>query len=189
MHSMQEALQILSEVRTNTDEQIVDLHESISHKERELEGKKRRLRELQERSASLSQTISFVKGDSSEKKHDISDEDAEKLEKDFGGKDPVYDLATAILQMRDYVQPDVKLPAETGWSWYDALKAHAPDLLNVVLISEEASKARGEARLNETPEYSHAPGELVPEDYVEYEDNIIDAMPDTSVSNLTEEKS
>lgn len=189
MHSMQEALEVLIELRTNADEFIVDLHESIAHKERELEAKKKALRSHMDRSASLSQTISFVKGGLSNEgkaSAEISDEDAEKLEKDFGSKDPIRDLAMALVKTREYVYPTT-LPAREGWDWYDAMKKHAPDILEQVLADEKRAQERRDSRVDETPEYSHAPGELVPEDHDDYEDNIADAMPDTSVSNLTDQ--
>jgi hypothetical protein len=40
----------------------------------------------------------------------------------------VRDLAQAIRLTREYVGPD-KLPALEGWSWFDALKRHAPEFL------------------------------------------------------------
>lgn len=40
----------------------------------------------------------------------------------------IRELAQAIRLTREYVGPE-KLPALDGWSWYDALKRHAPEYL------------------------------------------------------------
>lgn len=48
----------------------------------------------------------------------------------------VRDLAHALRLTREYVGPDV-LPALPGWSWYDALGNHAPDVLAAILLDDE----------------------------------------------------
>lgn len=60
MTNMKEALIELQVLRDNIDENIVLQHEAILGKERDLATAKEGLRILQERSASLSETIKFV---------------------------------------------------------------------------------------------------------------------------------
>lgn len=60
----------------------------------------------------------------------------------------VADLATALVQTRDYVHP-ISLPAREGWSWYDALKKHAPHVLNEVLQADARAHARKTAESDE----------------------------------------
>lgn len=60
----------------------------------------------------------------------------------------VADLATALVQTRDYVHP-ISLPAREGWAWYDALKKHAPHVLNEVLQADARAHARKTAESDE----------------------------------------
>lgn len=61
----------------------------------------------------------------------------------------INDLATALVQTRDYVQPMVMLHAAEGWSWYDALKEHAPFVLQQVLEADARAHARKTAESDE----------------------------------------
>jgi hypothetical protein len=61
----------------------------------------------------------------------------------------INDLAAALIQTRDYVQPSVDLPAIEGWSWYDALKEHAPFVLQQVLEADARAHARKTAESDE----------------------------------------
>lgn len=61
----------------------------------------------------------------------------------------VSDLATALVQTRDYVQPMVMLHAAEGWSWYDALKEHAPFILQQALEADARAHARKNAESDE----------------------------------------
>jgi hypothetical protein len=60
MTNMKPTLDILTEMRDGTDEQIVSRHETILEREKELNSLKAGLRFLQERSASLSESIAFL---------------------------------------------------------------------------------------------------------------------------------
>jgi hypothetical protein len=51
--------------------------------------------------------------------------------------DAIADLAQAIRLTREYVGADL-LPAIEGWSWYDALKRHAPGLLEAIIAADNA---------------------------------------------------
>lgn len=181
MHSMQSALEDLVATRDNYDQNITFLHQVIRGEESTLAQNKKRLQDLMERSSSLSQTISFVQAgmaneekDSQEattsQKFEPTDDEVDQILEDFPASQDlaIIDLARALIQTRDYVQPSVLLPSIEGWSWYDALKKHAPGLLQEVLDSEHRAQLRLEEAATDIPQSP--------------EDNIVDDMPDTSKS-------